>query len=298
MPPGRQTTADIAQFLAAVAARELMPRFRRLSAGQVRTKTGPHDLVTDADEAAEAALVAGFERLLPGVPVVGEEAASADPALLGRIAAAERVLVVDPLDGTANFAAGLPLFCVMAALVEQGRPVAAWIHDPIRGDTAMALAGGGAWIADAHGHERALAVSPAVAPALMAGAASLRFLPPRLRALVGSRIGRLGSLFNVRCAGHEYRLMAEGHIQFLLYWRLLPWDHAPGWLILTEAGGVARRLDGSAYAPTIHSGGLLAAPDAASWQALHDTLIGEAGTAVLRRMAALPGPRAQRAPSA
>ncbi|MCC7426017.1 MAG: inositol monophosphatase [Alphaproteobacteria bacterium] len=290
MPVSRAEAHAIAAMLGEVAVAELKPRFRRLAAGQVRTKTGPHDFVTDADEAAERALVGGFSRLLPGVPVIGEEAASADPGLLARIAGAERVLVVDPLDGTANFAAGLPLYCVMAALVERGAVVAAWIHDPVRADTAIALKGEGAWLADSHGHERPLRVAAPVAPSLMVAATSVRFLPPRLRALVGSRAGRIGNLVNLRCAGHEYRLLAEGHAHAVMYWRLLPWDHAPGSLIAAEAGACVRRFNGEAYDPTVHGGGLLVAPDAASWQALRDALIGPAGDAILRRAAALPAP--------
>ena len=76
----------------------------------VREKTGPLDLVTDADEAAERVMTAGLHRRFPGCVVVGEEAAPADPAQLRALAGAELAFVVDPIDGTANFAAGLPLF--------------------------------------------------------------------------------------------------------------------------------------------------------------------------------------------
>ncbi|MCS6853181.1 MAG: inositol monophosphatase, partial [Elioraea sp.] len=153
---------EVARALAEIAQAEILPRFTRLEAGEVRSKTGPHDLVTVVDEAAERAVEAALERLVPGVPVVGEERASADASLLAGIGAAEAVFVCDPLDGTANFAAGLPLFGTMLALIRRGEPVAAWIHDPIRRDTAIALRGEGAWIEDDHGRRRDLRVASAV----------------------------------------------------------------------------------------------------------------------------------------
>ena len=123
-----------------------MPRFRRLGADGVRQKTGPLDLVTEADEAAERVITAGIMRRFAGAVVVGEEATSADPSRLALLADAELAFVVDPVDGTANFAAGLPLFGVMAAVIVRGEVVAAAIHDPICDDMALALRGEGAWI--------------------------------------------------------------------------------------------------------------------------------------------------------
>src|SRR5205823_882729 len=105
----------VAALLRDAARAEIMPRFRNVTEGAVRMKTGPLDLVTEADEAAELRITAGLRREFPGCVVVGEEAASANPALLQDLAGAELAFVVDPVDGTANFAAGLALFGVMAA---------------------------------------------------------------------------------------------------------------------------------------------------------------------------------------
>ena len=77
-----RAVTDIAQLLREAAQREIMPRFRRLAEGAVRIKTGPTDLVTDADEAAERHIAAGLQAMLPGCVVVGEEATAAEPALL------------------------------------------------------------------------------------------------------------------------------------------------------------------------------------------------------------------------
>ena len=111
------------QLLRAAARTEIMPRFRNLQPGAVRTKSSPTDLVTDADEAAEASITRGLERLHPGCLIVGEEACATDPSLLDRLATAPLAFVVDPIDGTANYCAGLPLFGVMAAAVMDGGPI-------------------------------------------------------------------------------------------------------------------------------------------------------------------------------
>src|SRR5262245_22825884 len=108
-----------------------MPRFRKLGDGDVRCKSGPLDLVTEADEAAEGLITQGIARQFPGAIVVGEEAASANPVQLELLADADLAFVVDPLDGTANFAAGLPLFGVMAAVIIRGEVAATAIYDPV-----------------------------------------------------------------------------------------------------------------------------------------------------------------------
>lgn len=262
----------MAALVAAAAAAEIWPRFRNLAAGEVRTKAGPHDMVTAADLAAERAIEAALERMFPGVPVVGEEGAAADPSLLARVGAAEAVFVCDPVDGTANFAAGLPLFGSMLALVRRGEPVAAWIHDPVLKDTAIALRGEGAWVQCADGSRHDLRVADPVPVGRMVAAVSHRYLPPDRAAIVRANLGVLGATWELRCAAHEWRLAAAGKLHGLLYWRLYPWDHAPGVLLHAEAGGYARRLDGQPYHAGVHTGGLLAAPDRASWEGLRAAL--------------------------
>ncbi len=263
------------EVLRDAAGAEVMPRFRRLAEGEVRAKTGPLDLVTVADEAAERAITAALRRHFPDCLVVGEEATAADPSLLGGLAAADLAFVVDPVDGTANFAAGLPLFAVMAAVLVRGEVAAAVILDPVGGDAACALRGEGAWIETQEGAHRALRVADGANVKEMTGTASWRFLPEALQGRVCRNLPRVAAVFDYRCAGHEYRLAAAGGCHFLLFNRLMPWDHAPGWLLHREAGGYAAQFDGSPYvAAHVTSGGLLCAPDRESWQALHEALLG------------------------
>ena len=266
--------SEVVALVRAVARSCILPRFRKLAVGDVSTKSGPMDLVTVADEEAEQRLGLGLSRLFPGCAVVGEEAATRDPALLDQIRDAPLCFVVDPIDGTYNFASGLPLFGVMVAAVERGRTVAAIIHDPIGDDTAMALAGGGAWMEAADGGRAALQVSAAAPVGAMAGTVSWRYMAEPQRGRVCARLPLLGAAWDYRCAAHQYRLMAAGHCHFAVYNKLLPWDHAAGVLLHREAGGYSARLDGSPYDPCDTGGGLICAPDRASWTALHGSLFG------------------------
>jgi len=260
-------------LLRAAARTEIMPRFRQPGGAGAREKTGPLDLVTDADEAAETMITKGLRRLFPGCVVVGEEATSRDPSLLPRLADAELAFVVDPIDGTSNYAAGLPLFGCMAAAVVRGEVAGCVIHDPVIDSSSLAVRGEGAWEKAADGVLRDVRVAPPAPVAQMTGSVSWRFLPPGLRAVVLPNLAKLAQLTDFRCAAHQYRMLAAGHCHFQMFNRLMPWDHLPGWLLHREAGGYSARFDGSAYAPGHLDGGLLCAPDQASFLALREALL-------------------------
>lgn len=264
----------VAALMRSVARQEIMPRFRNLAAGSVRTKSGPLDLVTEADEAAEKLIDAGLRVLFPGCVVVGEEAATADRSLLLGLGEPDLAFVVDPVDGTANFASGLALFGVMVAVLSRGEIIASAIHDPVGDDTALAIRGEGAWIETPDGRRADLRVSAPATAADMAGNVAWRFLPEPERGRVCANLPKLRGSWDYRCSAHEYRMVAAGHCDFLFFNRLYPWDHAPGWLLHAEAGGFSARFDGTPYDPTVTTGGLICAPDRDSWQSLRDTLLG------------------------
>jgi fructose-1,6-bisphosphatase/inositol monophosphatase family enzyme len=265
--------ATLTEMLREVGRAEIMPRFRRLGEGAIRQKTGPLDLVTEADEAAERRLTDALGRRFPSAVVIGEEATSADPSRLRLLADAELAILVDPIDGTANYAAGLPLFGVMAAVVARGEVVAAAIHDPVGDDTALALRGEGAWMETSDGHRTALRVAAPVPAENMTGNVAWRLLPEPQRSIVCANLPRLGGSWDYRCAAHQYRMAAAGHCHFLFFNRLMPWDHAPGWLLHRESGGYSARFDGSDYRPTVTEGGLICTPDRESWGILRATLL-------------------------
>ncbi|OYU17505.1 MAG: inositol monophosphatase [Rhodobacteraceae bacterium PARR1] len=255
-------------LMAKVAAAEVLPRFRAVMSESARTKTGPDDLVTDADIGAEQALGAALVRLLPGVVMVGEEAVSADPAVLDRLSGDDLVAVVDPVDGTWNFAHGLPIFGMILALVQDGKTLAGVIHYPVTGDFIAARPGGGAWHVAADGARTRLSVAAAAPVAELSG-----FIAPRRMA--GAERYALRSLQfratqTLRCSAWEYRAICSGAMGFTLTEGLMPWDHAAGVLIHAEAGGYAALLDGSPYHAGLTAGHLLLAPDAAAWGRVRD----------------------------
>lgn len=268
--------ATVATLLREVAAAEILPRFGRLQRDQIHEKTSAFDVVTEADEAAERAIAAGLRKAFPGADVVGEEATGRDPALLDLLGSSALVFVVDPLDGTKNFASRLPLFGAMVAVVARGEVVAGVIHDPVGQTTACALRGQGAWLLSPDGLRTPLRVAAPQAVKQMHGIVSTNFVPEPLRTQVNARLSSLATTNWFRCAAHEYRLAAAGHVDVLFYNKLMPWDHAAGWLLHQEAGGYSAHFDGSPYRPTHTTGGLLCAPDRASWEAVRRALLGDA----------------------
>ena len=158
--------------------------------------------------------------------------------------------ILDPVDGTKNFVAGLPLFGVMVAATVRGEVVLGAIHDPVRRDTAFALRGDGAWLQGEGGAHADLKVASPVPVSEMDAIIGTNFLPEPLRSTVNGNLSRVGVSSWLRCAAHEYRMAAAGHCHLLFYNKLMPWDHAAGWLLHREAGGYSAHFDGSGYRPT------------------------------------------------
>jgi fructose-1,6-bisphosphatase/inositol monophosphatase family enzyme len=265
----------VASILRDAAQAEILPRFRGEIAQDIRQKTSSFDLVTDADEAAEAAIVAALQRAFPGCAVVGEEASACDPTLLDTLSEFDLAFVVDPVDGTKNFSAGLPLFGVMAAALQRGEIIAGVILDPIRDDWAIAVAGEGAWIENNAGRLINLRVAAPPPVSEMSGIVNWLFFPAPLKAQITANLSRVAAAVDYRCAAHQYRAVASGHYDFALYGKMTPWDHAAGVLIHQEAGGYAAFLDGRPYTVRQQTGGLLCAPDEQNWRLLRDTLLGD-----------------------
>lgn len=254
-----------------VAAAVVLPRFQRLTDAEIFEK-GPGDLVTVADREAEVLLARGLQDLVPGSIVVGEEAVAADPEILGRTGAAGAVWVIDPVDGTANFAAGRTPFAVMVALLRDGRPVASCILDPVTGIAYSAERGAGAFA----GGER-VRVPDVIRPvAQLRGPASVKYLPPEVKLTLSTHRAAVGELLPGRnCAGYEYPAIVRDEQQFALFWRTLPWDHAPGVLFVEEAGGVGWHLDATPYEPSAVRPGLLIAQNPDEWHAVRAALLSD-----------------------
>ena len=264
---GESGRERVGAIIREVANETVMRHFRALEKAEVREK-GPNDFVTLADVECERVL---GERLLaayPGTAVLGEEAVAADPALMRRLGEEKPLWVLDPIDGTINFAHGRAGFASIVALIVGGSTEAGWIHDPLADETVAAVRGHGAW----SGGKR-LAVAKGVALSRMIGSAYGAGAGNILAERALAQSGRIGSLANRLCGGVEYIDFAKGRRHFMLSSRSLPWDHAAGVLIASEAGGIARFLDGSAYDPALSEKRVLVAPDEASWRELQALVV-------------------------
>lgn len=273
MPFSEHQLHQVGDALAAAARAEIMPRFRHLKSSQIRQKSSALDLVTDADEAAEAVIGSALLAAFPGSLIVGEEGTHRNPALPQSLVSAELAFVVDPVDGTRNFVSNLPLFGVMAAATIRGEIVGGVIYDPVSRDWAYALRGGGAWMEYEDGSRVPLRVAKPVPVSAMEGIVGTGFLPEPLRSTVLANLTKLAASANLRCAAHEYRLAAAGHVHMLLYNKLMPWDHAAGWLLHREAGGYSAHFDGTPYQPAHLTGGLICTPDEASWNLVRAAML-------------------------
>ncbi|MCM2401764.1 inositol monophosphatase family protein [Rhizobium sp. S153] len=264
--------AALANLLQEAAETEVLPRFRNLGTDEVRMKSEAIDLVTEADEAAERVIRQRIEALMPEAVFIGEEAVAADPGLLGKIEDAELAVIVDPIDGTFNYAAGLPLFGVMLSVVRKGETVAGLIYDPMGNDWLLAEKGSGAWLCRPDGQQEQMAVAPSVPLSQMVGIAAVTYMEREAKRQTLANLADVRLFTSYRCSAHEYRAFAAGHLHFLQYRKLMPWDHLAGTLISAEAGAYVRKLDRTPYRPYDFEGGILVASDEASWNELREKI--------------------------
>lgn len=256
MPSPLVTPALSDAVLAAMreaAEAEVLPRWRSLAAHEVRTKSAPWDLVTDADVLAERRITAALTSLID-VPVVGEEATAGSPELVDLVGHADACWVVDPVDGTRNFVHGQEDFACMVALLEAGRTVAAWITYPAVDREMHGALEVGTFIDGA----RVQAPVPADPDSLRGAIGARAFVsdPEAVHAAAAT----LGPVRDIRfCAGWDYLDMVEGLKDYVYFSRTLPWDHAPGALLVQQAGLTSARPNGDEYHPGDGGRGLLTA---------------------------------------
>ena len=265
-----------AVFAAIIEAAEqaVLPRFQNLADHEIGSKSNPSDLVTIADREAEALLTASLSAILPGSVVVGEESVAANPALLDAINGLAPVWIVDPVDGTRNFANGQTPFCVMVALVQDGITVGAWIWRPIDSEMVVAFRDEGACLFECNtGNNRPLRVSRPLAATEMNGFVSFKYLSEEHRARARKNAKHMRRIQAIGCAGEEYLRIAEGRDHFAVFGSLHPWDHAPGSLIVEEAGGLAV-IGGEAYRPTNRVGPLWIASSGHVFDTARQKLLG------------------------
>ncbi|MFC8661680.1 MULTISPECIES: inositol monophosphatase family protein [Streptomyces] len=236
-------TADVEEAVRTAAATEIMPRFRQLAAHEIDEKSGPHDLVTDADRKAEEYLTEALVKLLPGSVVVGEEAVHANPATYEAIKGEAPVWIVDPVDGTRQFVHGDPGFCTLVALAHRGVVLASWTYAAARDQLAVAVRGKGALLDG----EPLRAGSPAPGRDLEVATSHPDYTTDdQKRALLGLWTEGVGPRA-CGSAGLEYLAVARGELDATAFSWEAAWDHAAGILLVEEAGGAHLTLAGEPF---------------------------------------------------
>lgn len=255
----------VAGLMKKVAADVILPRYQNLAAHEISEKAAD-DFVTIADKESEIALSEGLLAILPEAGLIGEEACAADPSILDR-AGTGLNWIIDPIDGTGNFASGQSPFGIIIALAENGVTQAGWLYDPLTGRICHAVEGGGAFI---DGEKVTAQESGGELPI---AAISVYFMTPEQRADITARAHSTFTLVDIpRCAAEQYPRLALGQNDLAIFERSMPWDHAAGGLFLNEAGGRFARPDGSAYRVGDLRSGLLGASSPRIWDLAARTL--------------------------
>jgi myo-inositol-1(or 4)-monophosphatase len=208
--------------------------------------------VTDVDHAVQAALLEAIARHFPCDAVIAEETLS-DSDQHASVCSADRCWVIDPIDGTRNYARGLPVFAISVALMEAGSPVVGWVFNPMTGQMHSASRGGGAWLDD----ERIQAADEPLGDQSFIAVPSGReaALPAIVHEWIDQTVLRsLGS------TALHLAFVASGALDAAFSGKCRLWDIAAGVLVAEEAGAVVCSLQGQPYFPLelkAYDGGLM-----------------------------------------
>lgn len=249
----------ITDLMRTVSEDVILPYFRNLKQSEIEEKS-PGDLVTVADKLSEEKLSEGLKRILPEATIVGEEASAANPAILDNLSH-DIVWIIDPIDGTGNFASGKTPFGILIALAEADETIAGWIFDPIRNRMCHAFKGHGAMI-----NEQCVTSNENFSGKPKAALAT-GFMTPEQRAETLAQASPHYEIVAIpKCAAEQYPLLVSGDHHVTIFERTLAWDHAAGILFLNEAGGKACRWDGTPYRPSNDTTGMLGASSPKLWE--------------------------------
>ena len=203
--------------------------------------------------------------------MIGEEKFALEPDLLRKIAPDQTTWIIDPVDGTNNFAKGVDVFKCMLALVYRGETVAGWIYDPMTENILQARAGEGAFLDD----KRLSITVPKgyKSPECIGTLHTSKDGHSEVVSKIEKNRSKLNAVKTLRCAGADYERLATSKTQFSLYTRLMPWDHLPGVLIHKEAGGYSACLERELYRIDSYAkSGLLLAPNKDIWTDINTVL--------------------------
>lgn len=233
------TLTELERRLVAGAEAELLSRFNRVDV-QIKADGS---LLTEADHAMQARMQGDLYALFPDDVMLGEEMDASEQR--GLLSSAERgVWVLDPLDGTSNFASGIPYFCVSLALLVRGAVELALVYDPVRRELFVARAGAGAWL-----NGKPLGQRRPLTP-LHKGIGLVDY--KRLSGELARRLVDAAPYSSQRSFGSvalDFCWLAAGRVHVYLHGRHNLWDYAAGLTILHEAGGHSVTLEGVSRPP-------------------------------------------------
>jgi myo-inositol-1(or 4)-monophosphatase len=224
-----------------------------LRGGAAEVKGTATDVVTEADRRAEAALLDVLRAERPGDSVTGEEGAAVEGGA--------RRWLLDPVDGTLNYASGLPAWCSAVALVDRESTLASAVYDPVAEELYSAGRGEGAWL---NGARLGLTAAPPLADATVATFVDARRRDAELAAGTAGLLRAVGALRAVGCGSLELAWVAAGRLHAWVQADVAPWDWHPGALLVAEAGGeagVAGRWRVAAAGPALAAEALGAVQD-------------------------------------
>ena len=202
------------------------------------TLKGYRDIVTEVDTAAESIIIDLVRERFPKHAILSEEAGGAG---IG----AGITWVVDPLDGTTNYAHRIPCFCVSVGVLENGKPLAGVIYDPLRSQTFIAKQGKGALLNGKPIHtSQAARLSRTVLALDWGHSDEVRAQTIKLLLRTAPRCGTVRALGSAALA---LAYVAVGWLDGYFSLALKPWDTAAGTLLIAEAGGRCTTLDGDPY---------------------------------------------------
>ena len=241
----RETLRDLA-VAAAAAAGELVARAHARPGTLTAEVKSPGDYVTDVDRSAERAAIEVLREGAPDIAILAEESG-------GR--RADRMWVIDPVDGTTNFLRGFPVVGVSVALIEEGRPVVGAVAAPLLGETWSAAEGQGAF--DREG--RRMSVSSHRGAGVVATGFPFRRKErlPRYLPIMTAALERFEDLRRAGAASLDLAYVAAGAFDGYFELGLGLWDIAAGALLVREAGGVVTDWAGDPQALFV-SGDILA----------------------------------------
>jgi myo-inositol-1(or 4)-monophosphatase len=236
-----------------------LQRERYESAIEIRTKSAAIDLVTEVDHACEALIVEGLARERPGDAVLAEEGRGSDRA------GARLRWLIDPLDGTTNYAHGYPRFCVSIGIEREGEPLAGVVYDPLLDELFSARRGGGAFL---NGRRLGVSGESEIGRALVATgfAYDVRRSAEDNLDHFARFVKTVRAVRRDGSAALDLCYVAAGRLDGYWELKLHPWDVAAGALLVREAGG---RVSDLAGGPVPASGAEIVASNGR----LHDAML-------------------------